>query len=363
MKKICKMTALLIMFTMLLVFSAGCSLKSSESSVSGGSGDGGNDKVTQSYTWKLAHEEYKGELEDIYANYLKEALYDLSDGAINLEIYTVGEIGDGTNLFELTQTGTVEFGISDPGWVTPVIPEAGVFSCHFLFPRDIHDFDALLEGDSQGIAKMNELYEEQGVDVLQWAVELGNAWTADRKISTPDDFKGVKFRTMASSVISKSYDAYGASAVPISYSELYSALQLNMVDGQVNPVSAIVASSFYEVQDYLILSYPDSFLMTISANKDFLDSLPEQDRKVVEEAVQLAYEKYKEKRDKMNEEWLNFLKNDSGLTVIELTDDEVAAFRKIAEKNRNIFTDIAPKHGEEVLELFTEDIENLDADN
>lgn len=355
MKKSGKMTALLLAFTMLAGMCMSCGART-ESTAVGGTGSGGNSKVTQAYHWKLAHEEYRGELEDNFAYLLKDELKKNSDGAIDLEIYRVGEIGDSTNLFELTQTGAIEFGISNPGAVVPVIPEAGIFSVHFLFPRDIHDFDRFVEGNSKGIKRLNELYENQGVTVLQWAVELGNCWTANKPLVEPKDFKGVKFRTMASTVIADSYKAYGASAVPIAYSELYSALQLHMVDGQVNPFSAIIASSFYEVQDYLILAYPDSFMMTLGANNDFLNSLPEKDRKVVEKSVQGAYERYKKRRDVLNKKWLKFLTTKADIKVIELNDAQVDEFRKIAEQHRDIYTNTAKENGKEVLKLFTEDL-------
>ena len=318
----------------------------------GGEGDG-----MKTYNWKLAHEENDGELEDIFADFLAERLKENSDGKINLQVFTVGTLGDSSDLFELTQTGTCEFGISNPGAAATIIPEANIFSLHFLFPTEAEGFDALVESDSKGFAKLDELYAAQGVTVLQWGAELPNAWTAKKPLTKPDDFKGVKFRTMAASVIADSYKAYGADALSIAYTELYSALQLGMCDGEVNPVSAIYASGFGEVQDYLMLAYPDMFVYTFAANSNFWNNLPDDVKAIVEQSTAEAYELYKAKRAEENVRWIAELGEQ--MEVIEFTDEMRAPFQEIAEQNRGIYTKLAGDSGQEMLELFQADIDNL----
>lgn len=318
------------------------------------SSDGSEDGT---YNWKLAHEENDGELEDIFSDFLAERLKENSGGKINLQVFTVGTLGDSSDLFELTQTGTCEFGISNPGAAATIIPEANIFSLHYFFPTDEEEFDVLVESDSQGFAKLNELYAAQGVEVLQWGAELGNTWTANKPITAPEDFEGVKFRTMAASVISESYAAYGANPVPISYTELYSALQLGMCDGQVNPISAIYASGFAEVQDYLMLAYPDIFIYTMAVNSNFWNSLPDDVKSIVTQSIAEAYELYKEKRAEEEQRWLEEL--GATMEVIEFTDEMRAPFQEIAEQNRHIYTDLAGDSGAELMELFEADMAAL----
>lgn len=341
-----KTLAILLSLTMMMALSA----------CGGGTSPGGSEDGT--YNWKLAHEENDGELEDIFADFLAERLKENSDGKINLQVFTVGTLGDSSDLFELTQTGTCEFGISNPGAAATIIPEANIFSLHYFFPTDEEEFDVLVESDSQGFARLNELYAAQGVDVLQWGAELPNAWTANKTITSPADFSGVKFRTMAASVIADSYAAYGANPVAISYTELYSSLQLGMCDGQVNPISAVYASGFAEVQDYLMLSYPDVFIYTLAANSNFWSTLPDDVKAIVTQSISEAYDLYKEKRAEEEARWLEEL---SGMIeVIEFTDEMRAPFKEIAEQNRHVYTDLAGDSGAELMAMFQEDLAALD---
>src|SRR5690606_1272761 len=103
---------------------------------------------------------------------------------------------------------------------------------------------------------------------------------------------------MTSPLLLAAYAAYGASPTPLPYSEVYSALQLSMIDGQVNPVFAIEEMSFYEVSDYLIFPRHAPFVATAAANRDFYQGLPSADRQLVDEVfAQLQDEIFEIQRD------------------------------------------------------------------
>lgn len=322
------------------------------------SGDGG--QATK--VWKLAHEENEGEMMDIYAKAFASALEEVSGGTITLDLYPNGTLGDNQDLFDSVVNGTVDFCITDPGWVQTSIPEVGIFNLHFFFPSDITQFDKLCEmaaaGESEGFAMIDEYYAGLGVTNLQWFPEGGNAWTAKKAIEKPEDFKGVKFRTMASSTISDSYKAYGADAVMISYTELYSALQLGTADGQVNPVFAINSNSFYEVQDYLMLAYPDTFIGCLNANTAFWDSLTDEEKEWIKQANEMAYEEYISQRDSINEDAIQAMRDSGEIEVIEFTDEMRAPFKAIAEKNRTIYTDTTD-NAKAVMDAFQNDFDKL----
>lgn len=87
-----------------------------------------------------------------------------------------------------------------------------------------------------------EKYLEKNIMPLSFWTEGAMQWTANKPLTSPDDFKGLKFRTMQSPMILAAYEAYGANPTPMSYTEVYSGLQLNMIEGQENPISAIHTS-------------------------------------------------------------------------------------------------------------------------
>lgn len=347
-----KVLAVLMALGMMACVLAGCG------GGDAGSGDGG--QATK--VWKLAHEENEGEMMDIYAKAFKSALEEVSGGAVTLDLYPNGTLGDNQDLFDSVVNGSVDFCITDPGWVQTSIPEVGIFSLHFFFPADITEYDKLCEkaatGESEGFKMIDELYAGLGVTNLQWFPEGGNAWTCKKAIKTPEDFKGVKFRTMASSIISDSYNAYGADAVMISYTELYSALQLGTADGQVNPVFAINSNSFYEVQDYLMLAYPDTFIGCLNANTAFYDSLTDEEKAWIDEANKMAYEEYISQRDGINEQAIADMEATGEIEVIDYTDEMREPFKKIAEENRDIFTKTCDD-AQDVMDAFQKDFDAL----
>lgn len=311
----------------------------------------------QTFQWKLAHEESEGEFQHYYALKFKELMEESSGGRVSIDIYPVGQLGDSTNQVELLQAGGVEFAINNPGAAAPIVPEANVFSLHFLLPPDSEKLNKIVH-EGEGIKYLNDLYYAQDMHVLDWIPTGFNAWTAHKPIRTPADFAGFKMRTMAAPVISKSYEAYGAVPVAIPYTELYSALQLNMVDGQVNPLYGIAGMKFYEVQDCLTLSYPDCFFATFCANKAYWNTLPDDIRQLVTEAAAETNAYMLGMQEQIATDALDVMR-DSGIEIVELTDEERAAFADIAAQNRNVYTDLVGGNGQKLLDLIIADVEKL----
>src|SRR5690606_11492836 len=112
------------------------------------------------------------------------------------------------------------------------------------------------------------------------------AWTAHKPLRKPADFAGLRFRVMTSPLLVAAYEAYGARPTPLPYSEVYSALQLRMIDGQVNPVFAIQEMSFYEVSSALTLANHASFVTTVAANPSFVEGLAPPRQALLAEVVE-----------------------------------------------------------------------------
>lgn len=204
------------------------------------------------YEWRMVHEEYTNDIQDVYCKEFAELLHEKSDGRINLQIYQVGQLGNALQGCEILQNGGVEFAMISPGNTGTVVPENQLFSLHFLFPQDMDKTQKVLKESVALNEMLAEKYLEKNIMPLNFWTEGAMQWTANKPLTSPDDFKGLKFRTMQSPMILAAYEAYGANPSPMSYTEVYSGLQLNMIEGQENPISAIHTSKFHEVQDYLI---------------------------------------------------------------------------------------------------------------
>jgi TRAP-type C4-dicarboxylate transport system substrate-binding protein len=109
-----------------------------------------------------------------------------------------------------------------------------------------------------------------------------------RPIKTAKDMQGIKFRTMTLPSHIAFFDALGASAVPVSWAETYTALQTGVVDGQQNPIGYIISGNIYEVQKYLTMTNHLFTTHWFIVNDDFLKSLSEENRKIFYDAARVA---------------------------------------------------------------------------
>ena len=318
----------------------------------GGTAPGGA-AAQETFSWRLAHEENEGELQHVFALALQEELAARSDGRIHIDIFTVGQLGVGEEQVELLQAGGIELAINNPGHTASFIPEVNVFELHYVLPTEIHRLNRIIN-EGEGIQYINQLFAGQSMHVINWFPSGANFWTSNRAIRTPADFVGFRMRTMAAPIIGRSYEVYGANPIVIPFTELYSALQLGMADGQVNPVSSIVLLGFYEVQDYLIAADTDSFKSTFVANMDFWNSLPADIQQIVVESAAAANATLLAEMDEINRVAMERARE--VMTVIDLTEAEIDAFRQLAHAARPDFFGFIGEGGPRILELFDADV-------
>lgn len=341
--------------------------------------------------WRFALEEAKDSVQYAYAMHFKELIEQQTDGQVEVLIYTYGALGTSRETTEQLSMGVLEFAMSSPGSLGQYIPEIQVFLLHFLLPADDEQVAAVLQEPSLQ-SYIDELYEEKGLKLLSIFNEGEMVWTADRELRAPDDFSGVKFRTMTTPILLKSYGAYGASPTPMPYSEVYSGLQLNMIDGQVNPVFAIERQKFYEVCDWMVFPGHAHFVATAAANRSFFESLSPERKEIVTAAVQecdqfILKEQMKYQFERLAEileatktkksdlsisgdlsklrQYLGadkareLIDENSNLTVSNpLSKSERDVFRERSKQARQWFIDNAGERGAELLEQIIELSEN-----
>ncbi len=345
-----KRLSILLVLVMLGTLFVGCS---------GKTGDKGGTGEEKTYSWKLVHEEAPGSLEDHYAQKFKEVIEEKSEGKIKIQVFPVGQLGDGTNQVELLQNGGVEFALNCPGATATIVPEANVFNVHFLLPGNVEKCREVLNTSKTIKDYINTAYYKQNMQVLDWVSEGYMMWTGNRKITKPADMKGFKIRTMASPMIAAMYESYGANPTPVPYMEVYSSLQLKMIDGQVNPLFAIEEMKFNEVQDYLMLSKQDVFVFTFCSNKNYWESLPADVQNLVEECAAECNQYLFEVAEQINNERLEKMKKTSNIKVVELTEEEIDAFRQASLPAREKFYELGGSNAKAILAGLIKDVEEV----
>lgn len=175
--------------------------------------------------------------------------------------------------------------------------------------------------------------EKKGLKVLAvWENGVRHITNNKRPIKVPDDLKGIKLRVPEGKWRVKMFQDYGANPSPMKFSELFTALQTGVMDGQENPFTQIYSAKLHEVQKYLSLSghvYTPAYL-TVGARK--YNALPEDVRKVLEETAKETQTYVYETAAKDEAELLGKLKQ-SGIQVNEVDKDAfIAASKAIYEE-------------------------------
>ncbi len=310
-----------------------------------GCGDSGNWDV-----WRFAIEEIDGSVQHAYASRFKTLIEERSGGAVSVEIYPYGSLGTSAQLTEQVQTGALQLAFASPGHLGSVVPEVQVFSLHFLLSDDEATNLRVLGGEGEFRRLLEEATRERQLELLAIVPEGWMVWTANRPLRTPEDFAGLKMRTMVSPLLIEAYAAYGAAPTPMPYSEVYGGLQLGMIDAQVNPVFAIEEMGFYEVQDYLIFAHHAPFIATVVGSPAFLAGLGEERRALLEGVLAELDDYIFETQQRFNAERLAKILEEGGTEVVRLDAAEREAFRKLSLPVRETYVELVGPRGRAILD-------------
>lgn len=276
----------------------------------------------------------------------KETLEELSDGAYTVNEHPSGSLGGEREMIEGLQIGTVDFVITSTGPLGNFVPETYVLDLPFLF-ENYEEARCVLDSDlgDELLAKMSD----HNLVGLAWSENgFRHMTNSQREIATPEDADGLRVRTMENSVHQEAFRQMGARPTPMAFPELFTALQQGTVDGQENPITVIVATNFWEVQDYLSLTGHVYSPAIVLGSPILMDGLSEEERGWFEQAARASAEATREEVSRLEREGVELLEEE-GMTV--KTDIDVAPFQEAVEPAYEIFTS---EYGNEMLERVQE---------
>jgi tripartite ATP-independent transporter DctP family solute receptor len=215
--------------------------------------------------------------------YMAERLVEKSGGEMRMEIYPSEQLGSERQTLELLQIGSLDVTKVSASLMEGFVPSFRLFGLPFLFEDESHlhrvlesdvGRELLLEGESKRFRGLT-YYDAGG----------RSFYTTNRQVQTPADLRGLKIRTQESVMAFQMVRALGASATPVSWGELYTALQQGLVDGAENNPPSFHLSRHYEVARYYTLNehtfVPD--VLVIGTNT--WQKLTEEQRRWVQEAA------------------------------------------------------------------------------
>mgnify|MGYP000627336176 CR=1 FL=1 len=302
-------------------------------------------------TWKFALEEVDGSVQDAFAEKFKQLVEDRSGGDVTVTIYPYGTLGTSDDVTELVQTGALQITNASPGHLGSTVPEMQVFSIPYVLSKNdavnkkvLTDADVIYED-------LAEAVRAKGLELMTMYAEGQMVWTANKKITKPEDFSNFKMRTMTSPLLVQAYKAFGANPTAMPYGDVYSGLQLGTIDGQVNPIFAIEEMKFYEVSDYMIYAGQQEFTTSVVTGASWYENLSEDKRALLNNAIDDATDYIFDKQRSYNQERLQKIKKDKpDLEIIELTEEQRAVFRERAKQVREKYVEMVGPSGEAILE-------------
>ncbi|MEY8883413.1 TRAP transporter substrate-binding protein [Donghicola sp. XS_ASV15] len=223
------------------------------------------------YTFKAAHTNAANEVQDMGLQKMKDLLEEKTDGAATIEIYAGGQLGDEQQTVEGVMMGTVDIAMTSNAMLSNYVEDYKVFDLPFLFPS----IPALGEKVDANWGMMEEAANESGFELLAvFSSGIRHLMTAN-PVNSIEDLEGMKIRTMQNPVHVSAFREYDANPTPMSYSELYGALQSGVVDGAEGASTGYDGMKFYEVAPNFALVGWLNMTAPITMQKSKFDALPE----------------------------------------------------------------------------------------
>lgn len=299
-------------------------------------------------TIKIAHVSQEGVPIDVASKKLGDMLNEKTGGRITVNVFPASALGNNTELLEQLQMGTLEMAISSVAFLGAFTETTKLLDLPYLFQSN-EAAEEVLDGDvGQTIF---ENLQPAGFEGMAW---LATGWrhvTANKEIHKPEDMKGLKIRVMENQMHIDHFNALGASAVPMAFSELYTAFQNGTMDAQENPFANIDGNRLYEVQKYIIKTGHIYDTSPLLASKTWWDSLSESDQKLIRECVNEMVTYERELSASNEAELEEKIGNNGTNVVITLTDEERQAFKDAAQP---VYDKYGPEIGEDLISQVNE---------
>jgi tripartite ATP-independent transporter DctP family solute receptor len=282
---------------------------------------------------KLGHVGEPGSLFALSAEeFAKRANEKLGDKA-SVVVFGSSQLGSDEELLQKLLLGTADMAL--PSTVmSSVVPEFGLFEMPYLVKSRDHmkKIEDEVVWPTLAPAAEAKVYKLLAV----WENGFRHITNHIRPINTPEDLSGIKLRTPSGEWRVKMFQAYGANPTPMSFSEVFTALQTGVVDGQENPLTQIYSAKFQEVQDYLSMTghvYTPAYVLV---GKNRWESLPEDVRQVLEETAKETQAFVYETAARLETELLDKIQAESDIAVNEADKDAfIAASSSIYEEFGN----------------------------
>ncbi|MCE3027368.1 MULTISPECIES: TRAP transporter substrate-binding protein [unclassified Salinicola] len=256
--------------------------------------------------------------------YFKKIVEQRSDGHIQVQMFHSAQLGDDLQSVSALQAGTLEMTSPSTSPMVNMFPQFAVFDLPFLFPKP-EVADKVLDGEIG--QRMLKEASTKGLVAIGWSENGYRQLTnSKRPVSKPSDLDGLKIRTMQNPIHLDIWRTLGANPTPMSFAELFTALEQHVVDGQENPWITIKSSKFNEVQQYATETNHVYTPFITLVSERFWNRLPADYQQLLRDAAKQMGDYERHVSRSMNDQIKQELK-DEGMQITELTPAQVKVFQ------------------------------------
>lgn len=231
------------------------------------------------FGYGLNEESNQGRAVKLFAQEVEKA----SGGKMRVRAIGAAALGSDVQMQQALIGGAQEMMVGSTATLVGITKEMAIWDTPFLFNNSA-EADAVLDGPV-GQKVMDKLQEKGLVGLVYWENGFRNLTNNKQPVTKLEDLNGIKLRVMQNNVFLDSFKSLGANAIPLPFSELFTALETRAVDGQENPYNTILSSKFYEVQKYLTVTNHVYSPWIVLASKKWWDGLSPAERKVLLDAA------------------------------------------------------------------------------
>ncbi len=277
-----------------------------------------------------------------------------SSGKIKVTLFPGAVLGSDQQNMSAVRGGTLDFASMSPAILAGLNKELMILEFPFLF-NNAQEVYAVSDGPV-GTRLMNNLSAHGIMGLGIWDLGFRNVTNSKRPITKAEDLQGLKLRVISSPIYIELFNTLGVNPVPMSFGDVYTALEQKTIDGQENPVGVIENSKFAEVQKYMSMTRHVYTGMLFLMSKKTWDSMSATEHEIISEAAREAKDEQRKLSQTKETQSIEDLKKT--MQVNELTPAEIARLR---QKTQPVVEKFTREVGEPLVQQVNSELARLRA--
>lgn len=276
-----------------------------------------------------------------------------SAGKITVRGYSDGQLGSEVQSISSTAGGIIEMNLSSTATAANTLKDFAVFDLPFLFSEEKEAY-AVLDG-AVGTHLIDKFTEKGLVGLCYWEAGFRNITNNKRSIYKLEDISGLKIRTFQNPTYIEALSSLGANAIPMPYSEVYTALETRAIDGQEGPYSVVYTNKFHEVQKYMSATKHAYGVVLLMTGKKLWEQMSSDEKKILKDSCIEARDYERQLSREMNAKAVTQLKT-AGMVLNDIDPAERARMIARAQPVIDKYTRVA---GEDLVKRTYAELQKM----